>query len=71
MQYREQCEEAFSVLIGPLIFLFCPTVPYDLSFLIFVHRMNEPNRLREETFLLVFLCIMNNLQEIHDLVFKQ
>lgn len=24
MQYREQCEEAFSVLIGPLIFLFCP-----------------------------------------------
>lgn len=71
MQYREHCEEALSVLIGPLIFLFCPTVPYDLSFLIFVHRMNEPNRWWEETFLLVFLCTINNLQEIHDLVFKQ
>lgn len=71
MQYREHCEEALSVLIRPLIFLFCPTVPYNLSFLIFVHRMNEPNRWREETFLLVFLCIINNLQEIHDLVFKQ
>lgn len=71
MQYREHYEEVSSVLIGPLIFLFCPTVPYDLSFLIFVHRMNEPNRLWEETYLLVFLCIINNLQEIHDLVFKQ